>query len=74
MSADRSEVGPLPALVDADRFARELSMARRTFDRYVAAGVLPQPDVRLSRKVVRWRKETVAAAIDQLAGQSLSVQ
>ena len=61
----------LPLLVTADEFARQLSIARRTFDTLVSRGVLPAADVRLSRKIVRWKSSTVRAAVEQLAGGEL---
>ena len=57
----------LPLLVTAGEFARQLSVCRRTFDQLVSTGALPQADVRLSRKLVRWKAATVREAVEVLA-------
>ena len=43
-----------------------LGIAARTIWRWVAAGTFPQPDLRQGR-IVRWKRATVAAWIDEQA-------
>jgi excisionase family DNA binding protein len=73
VQTDRQAAQPTndaPFLVDAAEAARLLGMGRRTFDRFVATGVLPAPDVKLGRKFVRWRRSTIESAPDRLAEAS----
>lgn len=51
-----------PALIDAAGVAGMLSMSIRTVWRLTAAGTLPQP-VRYNRKLVRWKRADLLAAL-----------
>lgn len=56
--ADRlaASVGAMLTLAD---FAATLKIGRSTAERLLAAGKLPQPDLRLSSRLIRWRASTV---------------
>lgn len=65
--AETSTPPTLPLLLTADDVAAALSMGRRTFDRLVSTGAFPPADVRRGAKLVRWKRETVVAGVEQLA-------
>jgi len=48
-------------LFSPDDLARILGVCRRTVQRYVERGVLPQP-IRLSERVARWPREAIEEA------------
>jgi excisionase family DNA binding protein len=56
-----------PEFIDAEEAARVLSLGVRTIWRMTAKGRLPQP-LRLSRKLVRWHRETLLAHMRRLGG------
>jgi predicted DNA-binding transcriptional regulator AlpA len=62
----RPEAAPLAALLTAEDFRRILSIGRRTFQTWRAAGRLPAPDLEIG-KVLRWRPETVEAWLAEAA-------
>lgn len=66
-NADLTESLPPPLLVDASRFARELSIALRTFGRYRSQGLIPPPDVVQGAKFLRWRWTTVVGTVERLS-------
>jgi hypothetical protein len=65
--AEPTESLPPPLLVDASRFARELGIARRTFDRFRSEGLIPSPDVSRGGKFKRWRWATVVGTVERLS-------
>lgn len=57
------QIEPMLSIED---LARVLSISRRSAERYLSAGKLPRPDLRIG-KMPRWRPETVRGWIDQQA-------
>jgi len=55
---------------DAAEIAQLLGVGTRTIWRWVSSGVFPQPDLRVGPRIVKWRRETVLAWIEQQAAES----
>jgi excisionase family DNA binding protein len=54
MPPRRPDPEPPPILLTAKEVAHRLSIAVRTLQRLVSAGVVPAP-IRITRKIIRWR-------------------
>ena len=54
------------AMLTRQDIADELNVNVRSVARYIASGKLPPPDVRLSKRMLRWRRESVDEAIRKL--------
>jgi predicted DNA-binding transcriptional regulator AlpA len=62
-----TEAPPLPELLDrATILTRVLPVSDRTFTRMLSTGKFPPPDLRMSAKLLFWRRQTV---LDWLAEQ-----
>ncbi|HEX8915059.1 MAG TPA: helix-turn-helix domain-containing protein [Humisphaera sp.] len=51
-------------LLKPESVAARLEIGQRTLWRWVSAGRFPAPDLRMGRKVVRWRAATVAGWVE----------
>lgn len=56
------------AVYRLDDVADLLQIGKRTAERLLAEGKLPQPDIRLSRRCLRWRESTISKFINGKAG------
>jgi predicted DNA-binding transcriptional regulator AlpA len=67
MNENPSVVAPPPAaeLLDKVALAKLLGIAKSSIGNLVARGDLPKP-VRLTHKIVRWRRSTILAWLDSL--------
>ena len=54
------------AMLTRQDIADELNVNIRSVARYIAAGTLPPPDVRLSKRMLRWRRESIDKAIEKM--------
>lgn len=57
------------ALLSINDIAVEFQVQPRTINRWVTDGNFPRPDVHITRKFRRWRRETVDEARGKLAVQ-----
>ena len=61
----RRLAGSTGALLTLADLAAHLRIGRATAFRLLAQGQLPPPDVRIGRRILRWRPATIARFIEQ---------
>ena len=49
----------MPTMATLADFARTLAVSKRSAERLLNAGKLPRPDLRLNKRVLRWRWTTI---------------
>lgn len=54
-----------PLVYDAADISMLIGIGQRTLWRWIATGVFPKPDIRIGKRIVKWRRETVLAWLDQ---------
>jgi hypothetical protein len=54
-------LGLEPELVDVGGLCRMLDISRRTLFAKRAAGLIPEPEIKWSRKCIKWRLATIRA-------------
>lgn len=47
--------------------ARTLNIGKRTFERWLASGRFPRPDIKVGPKILLWKPATVTAWVEQVS-------